>query len=175
MPFLFLGSTRRLVDSNQAEVYSAVYKAFGEVHTTSGTNTSPFGWVGRVGYRHEPSLGPLYHVRARSYHVASARWMSEDPLLKALFQSQATSHPQIYGDIRSYQYVNNRPATLSDPSGLAPLPIPIPWLILIVVAMGCPFGAAISLFAESVARGIPPNQMDFRDRTTLCNALTGCS
>ncbi|MEX0937775.1 MAG: RHS repeat-associated core domain-containing protein [Pirellulales bacterium] len=126
-----LGSTTRLVDSNQAEVYSAVYKAFGEVHTSSGTNTSPYGWVGRVGYRHEPSLGPLYHVRARHYHPGTARWTSQDPLG---FEG---------GDANLHRYALSNPVTFIDPSG-AILPV-------VVIVVGAVAARAIWDIACSYA------------------------
>jgi len=77
------------------------YWPYGEVQTTSGTNPSPLGFGGIVGYITD-TLTQLY-VRARSYRADRARWVTVDPLWPAIL---------------AYEYALDSPALYLDPLGL---------------------------------------------------------
>jgi RHS repeat-associated protein len=94
-----LGSTRKLLDSNQATTDSY---AFGEVRTSSGSTPNPFKFVGQLGYYDDPSTDFQY-LRARYYAPAYGRFLEVDPLMLA------TGHP--------YSYVQGCPTSRQDPSG----------------------------------------------------------
>jgi len=79
---------------------SADYWPYGEVQSSTGTNPSPLGFGGVVGYITD-SLIQLY-VRARSYRTDRARWITVDPLWPA--------EP-------SYTYTKNCPGLYTDPTG----------------------------------------------------------
>ena len=94
-----LGSTRKLLDSNQAVTDSYSYYGFGDVRTSSGSTSNPFKFVGQLGYYSDAATS-LQYLRARYYAPAYGRFASPDPLGGA-----------------PYVYVGNRPAGASDPSG----------------------------------------------------------
>jgi RHS repeat-associated protein len=100
-----LGSTIALLDSTQTKTDTYSYWPYGEAKTHTGTSTTPFDWVGTLGYYRE-STNQLY-VRARYYRQNVGRWQTEDPIG---FDG---------GDWNVYRYVENRPLTARDPSGLA--------------------------------------------------------
>ena len=77
------------------------YWPYGEVQTSTGTNPSPLGFGGIVGYITD-TLTQLY-VRARSYRADRARWITVDPLWPLEF---------------AYSYVKNAPLFRTDPTGL---------------------------------------------------------
>ena len=58
--------------------YTADYWPYGEVRTSTGTNPSPWGFVGLLGY-YTDALNFLY-VRARYYRPQLTRWQTVDPL-----------------------------------------------------------------------------------------------
>jgi RHS repeat-associated protein len=115
-----LGSTRQLLNSNQATTDSYSYYAFGEVRSSSGSTTNPFNFVGRLGYYDDPSTDFQY-LRARYYGPGYGRFLSVDPTERAGTR---------------YLYVANRVLGARDPSGrkicwiwpfLPWFPLPIPW------------------------------------------------
>lgn len=57
------------------------YWPYGEVRASTGTNHSPFKYVGTLGY-YSDSATTLY-VRARYYRPAQTRWMTVDPRWQA--------------------------------------------------------------------------------------------
>ena len=97
-----LGSTRKLLDSNQGTTDSYSYYAFGEARTSSGSTTNPFNFVGRLGYYSDASSS-LQYLRGRYYAPGYGRFGSVDPIGR--------------GELR-YAYVGNRVLVASDPSGL---------------------------------------------------------
>jgi RHS repeat-associated protein len=72
------------------------------------SDTSALGWLGDPGYFGEAGLArPLYYVRARWYVAGGPGWLSQDPL-------------GLGGrDVNLYRYVQNRPVSMADPTGLA--------------------------------------------------------
>ena len=97
-----LGSTRKLLDSNQAVTDAYSYYVFGDVRTSSGSTTNPFNFVGRLGYYDDRSTDFQY-LRARYYGPGYGRFWSADPAAPAQ---------------RAYDYVDNQAVVASDPSGL---------------------------------------------------------
>lgn len=82
--------------------YEAEYWPYGEVQASSGTNLSPWGFVGLLGYVADTAT--LLYVRARYLTTKFARWLTVDPL----WPYEAP-----------YAYVRSRPVDGVDPSGLA--------------------------------------------------------
>ena len=103
------GSTRALTDESGNVTDRYTYTAFGELVSSSGTTTNPFGYKGALGYYANPETNELY-IRARSYQPTVGRWHSIDrlitlPVLRSLSPN-------------TYAYAWNRPTVLDDPSGL---------------------------------------------------------
>lgn len=78
------------------------YWPYGEVRASTGTNHSPFKYVGTLGY-YSDSATTLY-VRARYYRPAQTRWMTRDPLWPAE---------------SSYVYADSMPVDHADVTGLS--------------------------------------------------------
>ena len=97
-----LGSTRKLLDSNQATTDSYSYYAFGDVRASSGSTPNPFKFVGQLGYYDDPSTDFQY-LRARYYAPACGDFWSVDPVRRGA---------------REYAYAGGRPLLWEDPSGL---------------------------------------------------------
>ena len=97
----WLGSTFDLTDASGTLSDSYLYDAWGNQLATSGATTSPFGYVGRLGYYTEATLG-LQYLRARWYQPAAGRFLSTDPV----------------GPASAYRYVGNWPIGAVDPSGM---------------------------------------------------------
>ncbi len=97
-----LGSTRQLLNSNQAATDTYSYYAFGEVRTSSGSTANPFKFVGRLGYYDDPSTD-LQYLRARYYAPALGRFLTTDPI--------GIAQPD-------FRYVGSRAVLGVDPSGL---------------------------------------------------------
>lgn len=95
-----LGSLVECRDTSGTKTYDAVYWPYGEIRTSTGTNPSPWAFVGLFGYLRESSART--YVRARYYRQELARWMSVDPL----WPRQSP-----------FRYGNNNPANELDPSG----------------------------------------------------------
>ena len=98
-----LGSTRALTDDSQTVTDSYTYDAWGNGIARTGTTSTPFRWVGNVGYYYDTELGSFY-IRARQYLPMVARWASVDPL------SWSTS-------LQPYIYVMSYSLMSMDPSG----------------------------------------------------------
>ena len=98
------GNTIGLIDSTQTITDTFSYYPYGEVASRTGTTTTPFQFLGTLGY-YRDSASRTY-VRARTLNTAQGRWMTQDPIG---FKG---------GDINLYRYVANRPTVLTDPSGL---------------------------------------------------------
>jgi RHS repeat-associated protein len=96
-----LGSTIALLDSSQNKTDTWTYWPYGEVRTRTGSNPTPFTFVGTLGYFAD-SLKRLY-VRARYLRTDLARWQTVDPL---------------WPDESAYGYVGGLPTRNVDPSGL---------------------------------------------------------
>ena len=102
-----LGSTRELVDANEQAVTRYAYDVWGARTETqlSGDISTQYRFTGR---EYDPTSG-LYYYRARYYADALGRLTSRDPLYQ-----MALVH------VRNYVYVENNPATRTDPTGLVP-------------------------------------------------------
>ncbi|MBS1714214.1 MAG: hypothetical protein JST30_07740 [Armatimonadetes bacterium] len=97
-----LGSTAALQDATTTKA-TYVYWPYGEVRTTTGSGSSPFNFVGTLGYYDD---GSRLYIRARHYRPAQGRWMTVDPLWP--FQAQ-------------YAYVGGKVVSNTDYLGLRPM------------------------------------------------------
>ena len=107
-----LGNTIALVDSNHTVTDTWTYWPYGEVLSHAGTSTTPFTFLGTLGYLAD-SIALLY-VRMRHVRSDLTRWMTRDPF---------------WPKQRPYSYTASRPITFVDPSGgaLALIPILVFW------------------------------------------------
>jgi RHS repeat-associated protein len=99
-----IGSTDRVLDSSQANLATYLFRAYGDLVTSTGSLTNAFQFIGRWGYYLDSSGLGDYYVRARWYRTAIARWLSTDPL-------------GMQFDNNLYRYVVNSPLNRLDPSG----------------------------------------------------------
>ena len=97
-----LGNLIECHNMDGVSTYTADYWPYGEVRTSTGTNPSPWGFVGLLGY-YTDALNFLY-VRARYYRPQLTRWQTVDPLWPEVV-------PYAYGDLS--------PTFFIDPMGLA--------------------------------------------------------
>ncbi|MFQ5846383.1 MAG: RHS repeat-associated core domain-containing protein [Candidatus Methylomirabilales bacterium] len=97
-----LGSTLALSDSSGALTTTYTHGPFGRTTVSGRLVDNSFQFTGR-----ENDGTGLYHYRARYYHPALQRFVSEDPIQFAS------------GDTNFYAYVLNTPVNLTDPIGLA--------------------------------------------------------
>jgi RHS repeat-associated protein len=95
-----LGSIRALSDGSGAVVRTADYDAYGQVVSTSGSTSTPFGYAGEYT---DAESGFLY-LRARYYDPATQQFLTVDPLLAATAQA--------------YTYAGGSPLNFTDPAGL---------------------------------------------------------
>jgi RHS repeat-associated protein len=102
-----LGSTDALADQSQAVVDRWSYRAFGQATQTAGTDSTPFTWVGRLGYFADTETS-LYLLGSgtRYYDPVVAQFLSEDPM----------GFP--FEDQNRRKYVQNRPTVALDATGL---------------------------------------------------------
>jgi RHS repeat-associated protein len=108
------GSTSGLVDNTgQTVTDSYIYKSFGEMQYASGGTTNPFKFKGQIGYYSHANIAQL-SLRMRTYDPATGRFVSADPIGVSA------------GRLEPYTYARNNPGLNSDPSGLFPIPRPLP-------------------------------------------------
>ena len=98
-----LGNLTTVRSATGVKTYGAEYWPYGEIQTETGTNPSPWSFVGLLGYLRD-TVSRLY-VRARHYRPGPARWQTVDPL---------------WPRESAYGYVRNRPTNRTDSSGLGP-------------------------------------------------------
>ncbi|MBS1707751.1 MAG: hypothetical protein JSS65_03410 [Armatimonadetes bacterium] len=96
-----LGSCVQTRDSAGNVTSTTEYWPYGEVRTSTGTNPSPWGFVGLLGYLTD-TVSRLY-VRMRHYRPGLTRWQTVDPIWP--------SHPP-------YHYANLASILFIDPYGL---------------------------------------------------------
>jgi RHS repeat-associated protein len=96
------GETRQLTDGAGAVVATYTYDAYGQELQSTGTDTNPFRYGGKVGYYADRSN---YLATARWYSPRLMRWLSRDPI-------------GYRGGDNQYTYVSDRPIQSLDPSGL---------------------------------------------------------
>jgi RHS repeat-associated protein len=89
-----------MTDSAGAVVHTRQYDAWGNLE--QGADQPGYAFTGR---EWDPEIG-LYYYRARYYDPKVGRFISEDPI-------------GFEGGVNFYGYVENDPAMLSDPNGLA--------------------------------------------------------
>jgi RHS repeat-associated protein len=94
-----LGSTVALTDAGGAVQTQYTYEPFGAA-TVTGGSTNEFGYTGR-----EDDATQLVYYRARYYHPALQRFISQDPIGFA------------GGGFNLYAYVDNNPVQYTDPLG----------------------------------------------------------
>jgi RHS repeat-associated protein len=98
-----LGSALASMDVTGTLQTEYTYEPFGRTTATGAASANSFQYTGR-----ENDITGLYYYRARYYHPALQRFISEDPL-----EFDA-------GDFNLYNYVSNSPLDLDDPLGLDP-------------------------------------------------------
>ena len=105
-----LGSTDALSDQSQAVTDRWAYRAFGAAVHVTGTDPTPFTWVGRLGYFSDSDTG-LYLLGngTRYYDPATAQFLSKDPVGLAIHENEqhdgrkepVGSHDGIHSDRES--------------------------------------------------------------------------
>jgi RHS repeat-associated protein len=98
------GSVVVLSDVNGAVLFTANYGPYGEPWGTSGTNATPFGWLGGYGVFHADGSS-LYLTRHRVYDTMLKRFLSQDPI-------------GLGGGANLYCYALGNPLSFVDPLGL---------------------------------------------------------
>lgn len=96
-----LGSITSLTSPSGTIANTYAYDSYGNLSSATGTVNNPFRYTGR---EFDSETG-LYYYRARFYNPGSGRFVSDDPL-------------GFNAGVNFYLYVNNNPATLTDPFGL---------------------------------------------------------
>jgi RHS repeat-associated protein len=114
-----LGSVRNVTDSTGATQLTYDYEPFGIIRSQSGTLANVLRFDGQ----YQDATG-LYHLRARQYDPASARFLSADPL-----EAQAADAIS-----STYVYASNRPTALGDPTGLQPQTAEAAWTLTALAA-----------------------------------------
>jgi len=110
------GSTLALTDGSAALTDAYAYDPYGRLLAHTGASDQPFTFSGEWGVRQEGDSGTLYHIRARYYDAATARFLSPDPIWP-----QADDPLQI----SPYAYASSNPVGFVDLTGLESLDDPI--------------------------------------------------
>lgn len=97
-----LGSTIALVDSTGTITDTWSYWPYGEVASHTGSSTTPFTFVGTLGY-YKDLVSKLTYVRARFYQAFTGQWMTTDPL---------------WPHLPACAYAHGKPTSFVDPSGM---------------------------------------------------------
>jgi RHS repeat-associated protein len=103
-----VGSTLALTAADGTVSDAYAYSPYGVLLGHTGASSQPFTFNGRFGVRSEPA-GSLYHMRARYYDPATARFLSPDPLWPR------TAQP---GSLDPYDFALRNPTRKHDSSGL---------------------------------------------------------
>jgi len=96
-----LGNVRYVLNSSGSVVQSYLYSPFGEIHSSSGSLTQPYQYVGGEFYYTEGDIG-LKLLGQRWYDSGVGRFISRDPVFS----------------VTLYSYVQNEPVDEVDPEGL---------------------------------------------------------
>jgi RHS repeat-associated protein len=102
------GSVVALTDASGNTLHTACYGPNGQDWGATGTNPTPFAWLGGHGVQKvavSDHLGPLYLTRYRLYSASLNRFLSSDPLGLA-------------GWLNLYAYAEGDPLSYIDPLGL---------------------------------------------------------
>jgi RHS repeat-associated protein len=105
----WLGSSRLASTPSRTVYYDGAYAPYGESYAESGTADPSF--TGQNQDTAPSGAYPLYDFMAREYHPTWGRWLSPDPT------GGDVTNPQ---SLNRYAYVDNNPASLTDPLGLDP-------------------------------------------------------
>ncbi|MEU6176090.1 DUF6531 domain-containing protein [Streptantibioticus parmotrematis] len=106
----WLGSVTDVTSASGAQQSRTGYDPFGRSSTTSlttGAATTPFGFTGQY---NDPYQAGVQDLRAREYDTSTGRFTSTDPLAPRLTDPY----------VSAYVYADDRPTTLTDPSGMSP-------------------------------------------------------
>src|ERR1700761_7671942 len=98
---IILSTTARGANGDLAASYE--YSPYGTLIASTGSIANPFQFGGGIG--ETTGAGGLVDMRARYYDPSTGRFISEDPT-------------GIRGGINVYEYTENDPAGLVDPTGL---------------------------------------------------------
>jgi RHS repeat-associated protein len=101
-----LGNIRYATDNNGNSVQSFAYNPYG--NTPAATDATAFQYKGEQ----SNALSSLYYMRARYYDPSTGRFISRDPVEGQLNDPQTQN---------GYNYADDNPVNLSDPSGRNPL------------------------------------------------------
>jgi len=102
-----LGSTTVVLDNTGTEIYGAQYWPYGETRSESGSNPSPWSFVGLRGYFADV-ISDIIYVRKRYLKVMTSQWLTTDSL---------------WPDVAGYTCCESSPLDHFDPSGDSPAPI----------------------------------------------------
>jgi len=102
-----LGSVVGLTDASGNVVNTAVYDAYGQTTSSTGTTASPFGYAGGLG-----AAGGLTKFGERYYDPSIGRWTQPDAEVNVASTSGANG----------YAYVDGNPASFVDPNGRCAIP-----------------------------------------------------
>ncbi|WTT48307.1 polymorphic toxin-type HINT domain-containing protein [Streptomyces zaomyceticus] len=104
-----LGTAHTMVELSSAQkITRRSFKPYGELR-----GTKPTTWPNKRGYLGvgiDDTVSGLTHIGAREYDQNTGRFLSADPLIDFADPLQ----------MNGYNYANNSPVSLSDPTGLAP-------------------------------------------------------
>jgi RHS repeat-associated protein len=108
-----LGSTAAIVDSSGAVVQRLAYDPWGKRRNSDGTDDVVGAIRGQTNrgftsHEHMDDVG-LINMNARVYDPAIGRFMAADPI---------TTTPYVAQSLNRYTYVENRPLSLTDPTGM---------------------------------------------------------
>jgi RHS repeat-associated protein len=107
-----LGSVIQTRDATGVQTSTAHYWPFGEVRTSTGTNPSPWGFVGNYGCLTDAPN--RQYVRARYLRNDLSRWTTVD---------------RLWPRGRRYTYAGNQPLGKVDPSGMSEVSTPLPPIV----------------------------------------------
>lgn len=95
-----IGNLIECRNSLGTQLFSAEYWPYGELQTTTGSNPTPWAFIGLHGYMADSAV--LLYVRARYLMAKWARWLTSDPL---------------WPQQSPFLYVGGMPTVFVDPQG----------------------------------------------------------
>ena len=108
------GSTLALTDAGGNVTDAYAYTPYGRLLAHQGENPQTFTFAGQWGVRQEGVSGNLYHMRARYYDAAAARFLSREP------NGMTLEDPR---ELNPYQYAVQNPMMFVDTNGLRKIKI----------------------------------------------------
>ena len=110
-----LTSVYGLADATGAVQARYSYDVFGAKALAKDSVTTNWGFTGR----RDDRTGQMYY-RARYYEPSTGTFLSRDPAWRSAVMSASNFAPSTAANVKQYTYVDSRPTTLSDPTGLWP-------------------------------------------------------